>query len=710
MKIKPKIMLNASGIIFLVMMASMIAVSLLVTRQNRDASKDLLNNAFKIIRSEIASLRDELHTDGNHMASVNDMGTKIQFFGEEKGGGGEMATVTYREAATSIYNAVLSSKIQKVHVYDKDGDLGIFVYKDGDATVMGFPDVVGQDLVHVARMQNDQKPDLESWRKTAMPGAVKSHLTRNTADTIEIQVKNNRVWLVAFLPSMAEVFNTSTGDFEDGRVGTLVAELPLGESFARRIADLSNTQINIFTADGLSAGTIDGYSRLDLDRLNDPEKAANWQLADKQHRFFRDTEIGEKDYFQSILPIFEEGDGQCDAAIAALLSKEIARQNTSEMLRLLMLITFLGIVFVLPATYVFASSISRPILKVKDFAAQLRKGDLSVELPQRKDEIGEMGEALNIVVDELKQKAEVANAIAQGDLTREVHEASELDILGRALQKMLNAINAIMAELHSAADQVDAGSTQVSDSSQYLSDGASKQAASIQQINSSMMAIKSQTRNNADNAGQANQLATSASGASGEGVRQMEQMITAMNEISESGREIEKIVKVIDDIAFQTNLLALNASVEAARAGKHGKGFAVVAQEVRNLAARSAKSAHETSQLITETINKVTNGSEISQRTNESLIQINEKITSVSDLVAGIAKASNDQAEGISQISNGMSQIDEVTQQNTANAEETSAAASELSTQASHVRLLINRFKLKQKEIDYEKLDYEPTD
>ena len=346
--------------------------------------------------------------------------------------------------------------------------------------------------------------------------------------------------------------------------------------------------------------------------------------------------------------------------------------------------------------FLIAQGLTAPILAVRDTLLAIARGDLASSITYvSTNELGEMADACREMIDSNRMIAKSVTCMSDGDWTAEVSLRSDKDELGKALVSMIDQMNQALDGIRRASDEVDAGSAQISDASQSLSQGAAESASSLEEITSSMTEIGSQTKANAENASQASVLATQTRKVAESGNGKMTELMGAMLEIQNSSKQIAKIIKVIDDIAFQTNLLALNAAVEAARAGRHGKGFAVVADEVRNLASRSAKAARETSEMIEGSIGKVNSGTQIALITEKALQEIVASSVQVADLVGEIAAASNEQSQGILEIGQGLEQIDKVTQQNTANAEETAAAAEELSSQAREMNSLLTVFRLR---------------
>jgi len=247
---------------------------------------------------------------------------------------------------------------------------------------------------------------------------------------------------------------------------------------------------------------------------------------------------------------------------------------------------------------------------------------------------------------------------------------------------ILRPLRRMIASLTDTGDANLCSAGQVSSASQSLAEGASEQAAAIEETGASLEELSSMTNLNAKNAQKANDLAREARSAADKGAGDMTSMNTAMQAIKTSSDDIAKIIKTIDEIAFQTNILALNAAVEAARAGEAGMGFAVVADEVRNLAQRSAQAAKETASKIEGAINNTAQGVQISAKVTEALNAIVAKARQVDELVTEVANASREQTQGITQINTAVGQMDKVTQSNAANAEESAAAAQELSDQA----------------------------
>jgi len=295
----------------------------------------------------------------------------------------------------------------------------------------------------------------------------------------------------------------------------------------------------------------------------------------------------------------------------------------------------------------------------------------------------------------------ITEAVAQGDLTVPIHAQGKDEIarLLRGLTSMRDNLAQVVSGVRGNAQGVASASAQIAAGNNDLSSRTEEQASALEETAASMEELSSTVRQNADNARQANQLAMSASTVAERGGSVVAEVVGTMRGINDSSHKIADIIGVIDGIAFQTNILALNAAVEAARAGEQGRGFAVVAGEVRSLAQRSAEAAKEIKGLITASVERVEQGTQLVDKAGETMTEVVAAIRRVTDIMGEISAASGEQSAGVSQVGEAVTQMDQATQQNAALVEQMAAAATSLKIQAQELVQAVAVFKLAQARI-----------
>jgi methyl-accepting chemotaxis protein len=289
----------------------------------------------------------------------------------------------------------------------------------------------------------------------------------------------------------------------------------------------------------------------------------------------------------------------------------------------------------------------------------------------------------------------IANAIANADLTTRVHvNAGDTVSVLASMARMQHALAQTVGSVRGTSESVATASAQIAQGNQELSQRTEQQAAALEETASSMEQLSATVKQNADNARQANQLSLDASAVATQGGEVVGKVVSTMKDINTSSRKIADIIGVIDGIAFQTNILALNAAVEAARAGEQGRGFAVVATEVRSLAKRSADAAKEIKGLISDSVERVEQGSTLVDQAGATMSEIVISINRVNGIMSEISTASSEQSAGVAQVGDAVNQMDRSTQQNAALVEESAAAAERLRTQAAELVQAVAVFKL----------------
>ncbi len=324
-----------------------------------------------------------------------------------------------------------------------------------------------------------------------------------------------------------------------------------------------------------------------------------------------------------------------------------------------------------------------PLNVAARYVEQISKGDMPPAITDSYNgDFNTIKNNLNALIAAMHEVTNVAEKIANGDLTVTVRERSTEDKLMQALSTMVAGLTQTVGDIRSIAGEVSAASQSISTASIQVSKGASSQAAAAEEASSSMEEMVSNIKQNADNAQQTDKIANKSARDAQESGKSVLEAVAAMKEIANK-------ISIIEEIARQTNLLALNAAIEAARAGEHGKGFAVVAAEVRKLAERSQKAAGEINQLSATTL-------KVSEKSGEMLEKLVPDIQRTAELVQEITAASREQDTGAEQINKALQQLEQVIQQNASASEEMASTTEELTGQADQLMGALSFFQTRE--------------
>ncbi len=373
---------------------------------------------------------------------------------------------------------------------------------------------------------------------------------------------------------------------------------------------------------------------------------------------------------------------------------------------ILLSLVITGILLVLAGIYTmrFSSRIQRSLKGVTDRIGLLAKGDLTTatEVIKTSDETEVLSEALRNTVDSINgyisELSHILENMSAGNFQVDVQGDFEGDfvVMKESLNKIINALNAMLKSIKNASEEVLLTAETVSESAQQVHHGSTEQSESLNVLSQETTAIEQNILHVDENTRNVGSLMETVQGHMETGDDNMKNLLHAMEEINRNSMEITKINKFLEDISFQTNILSLNASIEAARAGEAGSGFAIVAEEVGNLAAQSAESSKRTSSMIDSSLEAVKRGMEYARKVAESFQDIGE----IADQIAGISEQLSEnvtvQKHSLGNMAGQITQIRDVAQQNLNASFESTTASQKLNRQAQDLKEISGRFRLRE--------------
>ncbi|MCI8299830.1 MAG: methyl-accepting chemotaxis protein [Lachnospiraceae bacterium] len=368
-----------------------------------------------------------------------------------------------------------------------------------------------------------------------------------------------------------------------------------------------------------------------------------------------------------------------------------------------MILTAVMIIFAILIIVGFSSKIRKSLKIVTSRIELLEKGDLKTpaDIIQTRDETQVLSVALNSTISGINgyisQLSKVLSSISEGNFDVSIEEEFQGDFIQikDALEKIIVSLNTMLRSVQESSGEVLHTAKTVSEGAAMVHNGSTEQSNSLMVLTEETKAIEENIREVNDNTKRAGELMQKAKESLGIGDENMKNLLEAMEDIHENAVEINKINKLLEDIAQQTNILALNASVEASRAGEMGKGFAVVASEVRSLAAQSTESAHHVTEVITSSQYAIQHGLRYAKQAADSFADIESVSNEISDITDRLGRSVAVQKDSLENMSEQIEQINNFAQKNLDASFESATASQKLNRQAEQLQELSERFRLR---------------
>ena len=420
--LKNKILIGVPAIFIAVMLVVMVVILTILNKQNRRTADTLLKNAFNIISYTISEKEKKLLFDSSQMALLNDMGGKIKSITDNKPYFKySIMRPTYTEVASSIYNISTSAGISQASIYDMNGNLVAFAAIKENDSILGY--VHNNETIEIASLKPNEKLTHESWiRQDRLPSDIKYHFGQAIPDkeTARFEIIDNTLCIVAYVPVIGKDYNVTTEKMEPKQSGVVLTVQKLDTAFVKKVSELSSMEVNIFATDMMITGTRPEYRIFDLKRFTNTQGR---QALAGQSLMLGDVDIANVSYFQAALPIYS--DSKCIAAIVALYSKAVAKTNTVQMIKLLSMVYFAGIMLIVPITILLVVRwIITPIKRIAFMMQEMAHSkDFTQTLDIRsRDEIGDLVFSFNQMAEDLQK-----TTTSRDNLNQEIAERKKAE-------------------------------------------------------------------------------------------------------------------------------------------------------------------------------------------------------------------------------------------------------------------------------------------